>query len=140
MKAKEYLQRLKKLDIKINQKIKELEDLKVTARSVKSIDYSKERVQSSPSTEAPFVKTVEKINILENEINAKIDEFVDEKDKIINQIQGLDDSMYINILYKHYVEFMTFEKIAVDLNYSIRNIYVIHEKALQNFEQVYFQK
>ena len=131
------MQRLKKLDIKINQKIKELEDLKVTARSVKSIDYSKERVQSSSSTEAPFVKTIEKINILENEINAKIDEFVDEKDKIINQIQGLENSKYVDVLYKHYVEFKDFKAISKEMNYSHSYIKELHRDALQKFESSY---
>ena len=137
MKAKEYLQRLKELDIKINQKIKELEDLKVTARSVKSIDYSTERVQSSPSTDASFVKTIEKINILENEINAKIDEFVDEKDKIINQIQGLENSKYIEILFKRYVEFKKIEDIADEMNFTYQYARELHGYALQDFERTY---
>lgn len=113
MDAKEYLQQLRKLDIKINQKIKELEDLKITARSIGSIDYSKERVQSSPSTDASFVKTIEKISALENEINAEIDEFVDKKHGIIDQIQGLKNSKFIEVLYKHYAEFKRLEVDAV---------------------------
>mgnify|MGYP006939891564 FL=1 len=46
MKAKEYLQQLQRLDTVINQKIKEVDDLRLKSRSVGSIDYSKERVQS----------------------------------------------------------------------------------------------
>ena len=49
MKAKKYLQQLQRLDTMINQKIKELGDLRLMSQSVGGIDYSKECVQSSPS-------------------------------------------------------------------------------------------
>lgn len=58
MKAKEYLQQLQRLDTVINQKIKEVQDLRVQMQSGGGIDYSKERVQSSPSGDAPFVKPI----------------------------------------------------------------------------------
>ena len=61
MRAKEYLQQLRRLDTVIDQKIKELDDLRSMSTSVGSIDYSKERVQTSPSGDAPFVKIVNKM-------------------------------------------------------------------------------
>lgn len=139
MKAKEYLQQLKRLDTLINQKIQELGELRAMS-TVGSVDYSKERVQSSPSQDAPFVRVIHKIIELEEEINAEIDKFVDEKHLIINQIQELHNADEINVLYNRYVEFKTFEKIAVDLNYTIRNIYFIHGRALQNFETTILQR
>ena len=76
MKAKEYLQQLQRLDTVINQKIKEVDDLRLKSRSVGSIDYSKERVQTSPSGDAPFVKLIGRIIDLEEEINAEIAEYL----------------------------------------------------------------
>lgn len=139
MKAKEYLQQLKRLDTLINQKIQELGELRAMS-TVGSVDYSKERVQSSPSQDAPFVRVIHKIIELEEEINAEIDKFIDKKHLIINQIQELHNADEINVLYDRYVEFKTFEKIAVDLNYTIRNIYFIHGRALQNFETTILQR
>ena len=49
MRAKEYLQQLRRLDTVIDQKIKELDDLKVKSTCIGGFDYSKERVQTSPS-------------------------------------------------------------------------------------------
>ncbi len=137
MKAKEYLQQLKKLDIMINQKIKESEELKIKARSIKGVDYSKERVQSSPSTDASFVKAIEKITDLENEINCEIDKFVDRKHEIINQIQGLKNSKYIEILYKHYVESKRLEVVAVEMNFTYQYAVELHGCALKNFQTTY---
>jgi len=139
MKAKEYLRKLQRLDTVINQKLNELSGLKAMLTSVGSTDYSKERVQTSLSGDASFVKIINKISTLEEEINAEIDRFVDEKHRIINQIQQLKKSDEIFVLHKRYVEFLTFEKIAVEMNYSIRNIYFIHGRALQHFQQMYLR-
>ena len=128
MKAKEYLQQLQRLDTVINQKIKEVHDLRLQAQSTGGIDYSKERVQSSPSGDAPFVKPICRIIDLEAEINAEIDRFVDEKHKIINQIQGLKNSDYISLLFKR------LEQICVEMNFSYDYIKHLHGYALKDFE------
>lgn len=137
MKAKEYLQQLQRLDTVINQKIKEVDDLRLKSRSTGAIDYSKERVQTSPSGDAPFVKLIGRIVDLEEEINAEIDAFVDEKHKIINQIQALKNSKYIEILYKHYVEFKRLEVVAVEMNFTYQYVVELHGYALKDFQTTY---
>lgn len=137
MKAKEYLQQLQRLDTIINQKIKELDDLRLKSRSIGSIDYSRERVQTSPSGNAPFVGLIERINDLNAEINAEIDAFVDEKHRIINQIQGLKNINHIALLYKRYVEFKKFETIADEMNFTYQYVLNMHGYALKDFETTY---
>lgn len=134
MKAKEYLQQLQRLDTMINQKIKELGDLRLMSQSVGGIDYSKERGQSSPSGDAPFVKPVLRMIELEQEINTEIDRFVDEKHEIINQIQALQNPKHIDILYKHYVEFKRLEIVAVEMNFTYQYIVELHGTALKEFQ------
>lgn len=135
MNAKEYLQNLKRLDTVIEQKIKELDNLKIMSTSIGSFDYSKERVQTSPDADAPFVKTVEKICILQDEINREIDQFVDKKHRIINQIQELSNPKYIDVLFRRYVEYKSFETIAVEMDLSYQYVIEIHGYALQEFEK-----
>ena len=134
MKAKEYLRQLQRLDTMINQKIKELGDLRLMSQSVGGIDYSKERVQSSPSGDAPFVKPVLRMIELEQKINAEIDRFVDEKHEIINQIQALQNPKHIDILYKYYVEFKRLEIVAVEMNFTYQYIVELHGTALKEFQ------
>lgn len=137
MKAKEYLQRLKRLDTVINQKIKELEELRTMSTSVGGVDYSKERVQTSPSGDAPFTKIIYRMIDLDEEINREIDNYVDEKHRIINQIQGLKNSDYISLLFKRYVEFKKFETIAVEMNFTYQYVLNMHGYALKEFEKTY---
>jgi len=137
MKAKEYLQQLQRLDTVINQKIRELNDLRLKSQSTGSIDYSKERVQTSPSGDASFVKLIGRIVDLKAEINAEIDVFVEEKHKIINQIQGLKNPDYIALLFKRYVEFKKFEVIAIEMNFTYQYVLNMHGYALKDFETTY---
>ena len=135
MTAKEYLQQLKRLDTVINKKIQELSELR-TMSTVGSFEY-KERVQSSTSQDAPFVKIVNKIIELEEEINNEINKFIDKKHMIINQILTLNDSKYIELLYKKYVEFKKLEVIAIEMNYTYQYTRSLHGYALQEFKRIF---
>lgn len=134
MKAKEYLQQLQQLDTMINQKIKEIQDLRLKSQSTKSIDCSKEWVQTSFFKNAPFLKLIGRMIDLETEIDAEINTFIDKKNKIINQIQGLKNADYINLLYKRYVEYKSLERICVEMNFSYGYIKHLHGYALKRFE------
>ena len=107
--------------------------------TVGSVDYSKERVQSSPSQDAPFVRVIHKIIELEEEINAEIDKFIDKKHLIINQIHALNDTNYANILFKRYVEYKSLELIAVEMHFSYDYIKHLHGYALADFEKTFLK-
>lgn len=142
MRAKEYLQQLRRLDTVIDQKIRELDELRTRSTRISSMDYSIERVQTSPSGDAPYAKTVHRMIDLNEEINRDIDDFVDRKHKIINEIQSLENTKHIQILFKKYVEYKTFEQISVEMNYTYQYIVLLHGYALKEFSQkysIYFQ-
>jgi hypothetical protein len=133
--AKEYLQQLERADVIIEQKMKEQADLEELSKCVRAIDYGKGRVSSSGTGDAPFVNPVLKIVMLEQEINAEIDKYVDLKRKITGEIQSLQDPQFIKVLFKRYVEYKGFDKIAVELECSERNVYTIHGQALKDFTE-----
>jgi len=134
MKAKEYLQQLQKLDIIINQKLQELDELKKMG-GIKCIDYTMEKVQSSQKHCATFENVLIKIIDMENEINDEIDRFIDKKHQMINQIQNLDNSKYIQVLYKRYVEYKRLEMVACEMAYTFQYVVLLHGQALKDFEQ-----
>lgn len=135
MTAKEYLQQLERADVIIEQKMKEQADLEELSKCVRTIDYGKDRVSSSGTGDAPFVNPVLKIVMLEQEINAEIDKYVDLKRKITGEIQSLQDPQFIKVLFKRYVEYKGFDKIAAELKCSERNVYTIHGQALKDFTE-----
>lgn len=129
---KEYLRQLRTAEIKIEQKEEELERLKSSLESI-SAGTDGERVQTTPrdrlSEEVPIIAD------LKEEIKSDIKALLILKNKIINEIQSVDNPVYINILYKRYVQYKSLEEISVEMNYSYRQILRLHGLALQEFKR-----
>ena len=134
MYAEVYLSRIEKLNLMIDQKIKEKDDLKAMMTCIGSFDYSKERVQTSPSGEAPFETTIEKIIKLEEEITQKIDEYIDLKDEAINKIHELPNPIHAKILYEKYVKLKSIDDIANIIKKSYSHTVNLHRAALKAFD------
>ena len=77
-----------------------------------------------------MANAVEKIIDLENEINAEIERLVILKQNIIDTIQSVEDMEYQTLLEKRYLCFQKWEQIAIDMDYSIDNVFKVHKKAL----------
>ena len=81
--------------------------------------------------------TVTKIIYSENEITKDIDELIDRKNKMDKFIKStLSGNEYIVIQMRYFDEYDWIE-IAIQLNYTIDNIYKIHGKALYKLNKVY---
>lgn len=133
--AKQYLDQLRVIDTKINQKMEELADLMTAATSTGAIDYSKDRVQTSPQNaqENRICKYVD----LDAKINREIDEFVDIKHRVTKEIQELNVDYYIKILFKVYVQYKTVKDAANEIGLSYQYVRDLHKKALKAFEELH---
>lgn len=134
MTAKEYLKRAYLLDKQINVEISELDSLKAMRGQVQGVFYG-ERIGTNPNRniEAPFIKTLEKIEICEERINKKIDKLVDLKAEIDAAIDQMEDVEERLLLKYRYLKSESWEDIAMDLNVSYRTVHRIHASALRNF-------
>ena len=110
--AEKYLQQLETLDTNINQNLERLADMQINMCNVGGIDYSAERVQTSPSGDS-LCKGVSAYVDFNNKINEEIDSFIDAKNKIIQEIRDLHDADYIQVLFKKYVQYKTLTITAV---------------------------
>lgn len=129
---KEYLRQLRTAEIKIEQKEEELERLKSSLESI-STGTDSERVQTTPRDR--ISEEVTHIVDLEEEINADLGALLMLRNKIINEIQSMDNPIYIDILYKRYVEYKSLEEIAVEMSYSYIHIKRLHGYALLEFQR-----
>ena len=99
-----------------------------------NVSVNEDKVQSS-SDKDKLGSAVAKIVDLENEINKAIDIYVDKKERIVSQIDSVKDIMEYQVLFSRYIEHKTFEQIAEDNDYSVRQILRIHGNALVEFEK-----
>lgn len=132
MSAKEYLGQIRRLDMRIGQRITELNQMRERLNIMSGIDYSKDKIQSTPTS---GYKQVEEMVDLENEILKMIEDETTLKHRIIAEIQILDNALYADILFRRYVECLSFERIACDMGYVYNYVCTVHGNALKAFEK-----
>lgn len=134
MKAKAYLQEIRKLDQKIENKQMQLQSLYDLIQSV-TVPIKEINVQSSGSGDS-IGNTIARIIDLQKELNADIDKYVDKKLEAIRLINQLENDEYINILIRRYVKYEEWQVISGQLHYSRQAIDKKHGLALLEFEKI----
>lgn len=134
MTAKEYLSQAKFLDIRINSKLEQIESLNQLATKASSILTG--MPHSPRKSNSTVADAVTKIVDLQNEINHDMESLVELKQDITKAIKRISDVEYQTLLEKRYLCFLSWEQIAVDLNYSIQHTFRIHDKALKEIDVI----
>ena len=133
MRAKDYLNQIRLMDIAIGNYITELEQMRERISVVTGIDYSKDRIQSSPESGN---RQIEELVDFEAMVLNKIKAETDLRHKIIEQIQTLSNPIYVDILSRRYIECYSFERIACDMGYAYNYVCTLHGEALKEFDRV----
>ena len=134
MQVKEFLNRIRHIDMMIDCKCDQIAELRDKLTSISS--PMGEHVQSTLDPDK-FSNPISKIIELEKEINEDIDKLVDLKRVARRMIEQLDDDVEKMVLYKRYFDNKTFEQISVELNYSWRRIHQLHGDALKKLERLH---
>ena len=132
MQAKQYLKQAYRLNELIRCNQQELEELKDLATNLPATDYSKDRVQSSPSGDASYTKIVEKIVELEKAIKSDIEMLLSLKLEIRTVINEVVDNEEKLLLKHRYLNFTSWEDICDDMNMSMRTVHRLHSSALMS--------
>ena len=99
-----------------------------------SIDYSADRIQTTPTNkmENAMVKLSERLERIDLTIaNLTLD--IDDR---LNSIESLSDNNYRDILYKRYSEYKTFEQISVEMGYVYNYTCTMHGEALKELSKL----
>ena len=132
MQAKQYLKQIYRLNELIQCNKQELNDLRLLSDSIPGIDYSKDRVQTSPSGDAGFTNIIAKIIELENAISTDIEKMLSlklEVRTVINEVQNNEEKLLLKL---RYLNFLHWEDICDEMNVSMRTAHRIHAAALAN--------
>ena len=73
----------------------------------------------------------------ERKISQAIDELADEKQRIMKQIDAIEDERFVEILLRRYVHMEKLEDIARDMNYSYDHMRHLHGFALAEFSRIH---
>jgi len=128
MTAKEYLGQAYRIDHRINSKLEQVESLSSLATKVTTTMSDMPRNHNS--SHSTIEETIGKIIDLQTEINMDIDQLVDLKREIVSIIKSIENKEYQTLLEKRYLCFLSWAQIAVDMGYSIENVFKAHSRAL----------
>ena len=128
MTAKEYLNQAFRIDQRINSKLEQIESLRtlLTKTSSTLSDMPKNPNKSRSRTEDLIIK----IMMIEDEIKADIDKLVSLKKDVSDVINAVEPVECRMLLELRYLCFHTWEDIAAEMNYTVRNVHLLHSKAL----------
>ena len=125
---KEYLSQAFHIDKRIQSKIEQVSALNRLATKA-TATYS-----DMPGSSTRNVHKMEDVLLriidLEAEINEDVIRLVDTKKDIIHKIKSVDSVEYQTLLELRYLNYMTWEQIAVEMNYELRWLYRVHGRAL----------
>lgn len=133
MNAKQYLRQLRRLDHIVQSKLDQVESLRSLAEKITHVPKTVSVQKSIPQDK--MLELMPKIVDLEKEINRDIDDLLDLKIKIRREIDSIDNDDYKLLLMLRYVNFKTWEEIAVEMGYTYQWVHVLHSRALIYFEE-----
>ena len=136
--VRNYLRQIKQISISIRQKKVELAEIRETAQSISSADTSTEKVSASrKSTDAIFVHSIMRMEVLEKKIKDEIANLSEKKHEMVSRILCLENEVYSHILIMHYVQMRDFYDIAAETGYTYHYVINLHQKALTAFGEVF---
>lgn len=130
MNIKQWLNRARNIDREIDVLVQERDETRARVEKITQT-YDSIGVQSTKDPHK-FDRLVE----LETEIDREIDNLVAVKTEILQAINRLEDSRYRAVLRGRYIDSKTFEKIAVEMHYSYKQVCRLHGRALLKMEDV----
>ena len=136
--ARNYLRQIHRLETRISMRQRQIKDLRRSMAYLHSVDYSADRVQTSPSG-AGFTTDAIRLADMELDIERKIAACEKLRETIISQIDGMDDQRYVDVLSRVYIHRMDLMDIAAEMNYDYYWCCHLHGEALKAFERQYPQ-
>jgi len=129
MSTKDYLSQAYRIDQRINSKLAQVMCLRdLLGKATGTLSGAPKAATPNPHS---MEDTIAKMLDLENEINEDIDALVDLKAEIMRRIKRVENTEYQTILELRYLCFKRWEEIAVDMGYSLRRLYELHDCALE---------
>lgn len=134
MDATGYLKSVRKCDAVIDNKLRELEDLRDMTMKVTST-LSDDCVSGSRNPEK-LSNAIVRIIDLENEIDIAIDQYVDRRSEVTRVIDSVEDARLVDLLHRRYLQGQTWEQIAFEMGYTYQWVCELNKVAVEEVERL----
>ena len=134
MDSKEFLKQVRKLDLKIKNKLIEQQQWRSIALGI-TANMDGERVQSS-GAKSKMSDAIDKCVDMEAEIDRLVDELIDTKRTVIAVIEQLDSATEYDVLHRRYIQYQSLQEIADHYGYDYGWATTTHGRALKNVQAI----
>lgn len=135
MGAREYLQQLHALDVRMQQLTEQYTELRATAATLSATRYDHEPVSGS---KRPYglEKAIIGYLTLAEQIEERRTAFFVIRQRIIADIQSLSDYRQMQVLYMHYVLYKPLAVVADEIGYSLSHVKGVQTKGLAEIQKI----
>ena len=131
--AQQYLERIESLETQIDRKKDKAERLYCLAtKCTASVNASGAAGGGNHDKMAPADANIDLMKEIERD-KVKLKAMISEACDLLARVPG---KSHYDVLYKRYIEYKSFERIAVEMDYTYRNVHYLHGRALQAFDKV----
>ena len=136
MTTKQYLNQIQEMKGLIDDKYKQINEMRDEMTRVSAVRIKDINVQGSGDPD-PMASSVAALVDRERELNALIENYIQLQRVLSAQIDAIKKTKLREVLQCRYIHGMTFESTATSINKSWRQTIRIHGSALQEFERKY---
>lgn len=133
MNAKEYLEYVRSLDIRLRMKDAQISQLQRDICCIRALDYTKDRI--SGGSPVDISDKIARLDELIRAANEEWDELIEMREQAKTLIAKLESATQQEVLTKRYIQNKRWEQIAVEMNITWRHTFRIHRAALDGFSQ-----
>lgn len=134
-KAHAHLERIRKMGEDCAALQQEVDDARERASGVTGIDYSMDRVSTTPSDDG-MVNAVESIRHAIRDYAVKLSELLDERKAASDAINRMDDYTEARALRLRYICNWKWEKVCIEMNYTWDGMMSLRRRALNSYWEV----
>lgn len=133
MTAKEYLEYVRSLEIRLRMKEERITQLQHDICSLQALDYAKDKITGGSPIDVS--DKIARLDELIRDTNREWDELIEMREQAKTFISKLESATQQEVLTKRYIQNKRWEQIAVEMNITWRHTFRIHRAALDGFSQ-----
>jgi DNA-directed RNA polymerase specialized sigma subunit len=133
MNAKEYLEYIRSLEVRLRMKEERIAQLQHDICSLQALDYAKDKITGGSPIDVS--DKIARLDELIRDTNREWDELIEMREQAKTLIAKLESATQQEVLTKRYIQNKRWEQIAVEMNITWRHTFRIHRAALDGFSQ-----
>lgn len=135
MNAKEYLEYVRSLDIRLRMKDSRISQLQRDICCIRALDYTNDRI--SGGSPVDISDKIARLDELIREANEEWDELIAERERANARIRRLESIKQQEVLTRRFIYNEKWEVIAVKMNITWQGTWQLFYRALKNFQKIF---